>query len=271
MRTLLALLLMTGTLAAETLVVMSYNVRYPNPNDGVNVWENRRDMLVEVIRHYGPDIIGTQELFKLQGDYIAANLPEYKWFGRDRRGGDEDEHMGVFYKPSKLELLEEGDFWLSETPDVAGSMDWHVSLPRMVTWARFRSAGKEFYFLNTHFPHRREDDAARLNCAEVIQRFIRGKIPAGADVIMTGDFNAPAGGEVFELLTEDLKDSRDNARLVLGPEPTSNGWSPRWEGRRIDWILYRGPWTVSWAKTLTASFDGRFPSDHYPVLAILER
>ena len=45
-------------------------------------------------------------------------------------------------------------------------MSWGVSLPRIVTWARFRQAdGEEIWLYNTHFPHRAEDAAARLEAA----------------------------------------------------------------------------------------------------------
>ena len=132
---------------SQALRVMSFNIRLPSPNDGPNVWENRRDILVETIRRKTPDLIGTQELFYTQGQYIVDRLPEYTWFGMSRRGNHEDEHMRVFYKKGKLRLLESGNFWLSESPEKPGSMSWNVSLPRMVTWALFElpSSGRRFY------------------------------------------------------------------------------------------------------------------------------
>ena len=174
---------------AQTLGVMTFNVRYPSPDDGPNVWENRRDILVETIRLKNPDLFGTQELFHKQGQYIADKLPEYTWFGISRRGNNQDEHMGVFYKPSKLRLLESGNFWLSESPDTPGSMSWDVSLPRMVTWGLFEisETGRRFYFYNTHFPHRREDAAARVECAKVIAKRMR-TLPEDLPFLMTGGF-----------------------------------------------------------------------------------
>ena len=129
-----ALSFATLPLSAQTLRVMSFNVRYPSPNDGPDRWELRRDMLVGAIRANDPDLIGTQELFYEQGQYIAEKAPEYEWFGISRRGNREDEHMGVFFKTARFRLVESGNFWLSETPETPGSMSWNVSLPRMVTW-----------------------------------------------------------------------------------------------------------------------------------------
>ena len=255
----------------ETLRVMTFNVRYPAKTDGPNVWENRRDLLVDTIREKEPDLFGTQELFYEQGQYIAAKLPQYTWFGISRRGNQEDEHMGVFYKPAKLRLVESGNFWLSESPEVPGSMSWNVSLPRMVTWGLFeiRPGVRRFYLHNTHFPHRREDEQARLNCARLIAERLR-KLPQRTPVILTGDFNAPAGGEVYKVFEGLLEDSWATAAKRSGPEYTLSGFKGVTTGPRIDWILYRGRLKALEAETVTRNDNGRYPSDHYPVFAVLE-
>ena len=270
-RHVLLFMLLLMTASAETLRVMSFNVRYPNPKDGADAWELRRDLLVDTIRRNDPHLIGTQELFKMQGDYIVSQLPEYKWFGTSRRGNQEDEHMGVFYKSSDLTLLEQGQFWLSETPDVPGSQSWDVTLPRMVTWGLFNTRdGQHFYFLNTHFAHRREDEAARLKSAALIaQRAAAMK--NSAPLVLTGDFNAPAGGEVHRtLLAAGLRDTRKAAAKKSGPEGTFHGFRGKPREATIDWILVSPEWKVVSNQTITDSETGRYPSDHFPVLAVLE-
>lgn len=257
--------------AAEPLRVMSFNVRYPSPNDGPNLWELRRDLLVSVIRSRDPDVIGTQELFQEQGQYIVEKLPAYAWFGRSRRGNRQDEHMGVFYKKDRFALLEAGDFWLSETPETPGSLSWDVNLPRMVTWGRFedRRSGARFYLFNTHFPHRPQDAEARLRCAGVLLSRLK-QLPKDAPVLVTGDFNAPADGEVYKLLTQELADAWKAAAERHGPEGTFHGFRGQPAGPRIDWILFRGPWRVARAETVTDHQEGRYPSDHFPVFVVLE-
>ncbi len=256
---------------AQTLRVMSFNVRYPAKSDGPNRWEFRRDLLVETIREKDPDVLGTQELYYEQGQYIVEKLPQYVWFGISRRGNREDEHMGVFYKKDRLRLLDSGNFWLSETPETPGSMSWGVNLPRMVTWGLFeiREDGRRFYFCNTHFPHRKEDHKARLMAAGVIAERIQA-LDAKIPLILTGDFNAPAGAEVYQTLTRLLEDAWPRAARRSGPECTFGGFKGNVEGSRIDWILYRGPFRVHEAETVTRNWDGRYPSDHYPVFAVLE-
>lgn len=258
-------------LSGETLRVMSFNVRYPAKVDGANIWENRRDLLVATIREKDPDLVGTQELFHEQGQYIVEKLPGYAWFGVSRRGTREDEHMGVFYQKARLRLIESGNFWLSETPEVAGSSAWNMSLPRMVTWGLFEVAQskRRFYFYNTHFAHRREDEEARLKSARLIAERI-ARLPHDVPFVMTGDYNAPAGGEVYRVFVPALTDAWEKAAKRTGPEGTFHGFSGTPGRVRIDWILYRGPFTSREAETVTRNMDGRYPSDHFPVFAILE-
>jgi endonuclease/exonuclease/phosphatase family metal-dependent hydrolase len=260
-------LFFASALCAQPLRVMSYNVRFPNPGDGPDVWEKRRDLFADSVRETRPDLIGTQELFKLQGDFLVERIPGFGWFGTSRRGNSEDEHMGVFYRKDRLKRLDWGQFWLSETPDVPGSQSWNMSLPRMVTWALFEMGAKKFYLLNTHFAHRREDEDARLKGAAVIVEWLR-KLPAGVPRIVTGDFNAPAGAAVHRALLEaGLRDTRDRATKRLGPEGTFHGFRGKPGDARIDWILATPEWKVTRNETVTFSRDGRYPSDHFPVVA----
>jgi endonuclease/exonuclease/phosphatase family metal-dependent hydrolase len=270
----LALLLAALSLpcGAETLRVMTFNVRYPEKRDGADRWELRQDTLLRTIRLKNPDVFGTQELFYIQGEHIVRNLPEYEWFGNSRRGNREDEHMGVFYKPARLRVIEAGNFWLSETPEVPGSQAWGATLPRMVTWALFeiRSTGQRFYFFNTHFHHTANGNEARVNSAKLIAARI-AKLPAEVPLILTGDFNATApDSDPYRALTAALTDSRPAAARKLGPEGTWSGFKGESTGRRIDWILFRGPFTALESETVTYNESGRYPSDHYPVFAVLE-
>lgn len=250
---------------------MSFNVRYPNPGDGADIWESRRDLLVSTIRDARPDLIGTQELFKLQGDYIVEKLPAYAWFGRSRRGNDENEHMGVFYRKETMKLIESGDFWLSETPDTPASMSWDVTLPRMVTWGLFEhvASKRRFYFLNTHFAHRREDAVARTRSAEVIAARI-AKFPANVPMILAGDFNTGIDTEPYRLLTATLKDARSGMKDPAGAVGTFHGFTGKPGAARIDWILYRGDLRPRRFETITSHAGGRYPSDHFPIVAEFE-
>lgn len=253
-------------LAGADLRVMTFNVRYPSPGDGENVWAKRRDLAVSTIRDQNPDIIGTQELFYEQGQYIVDKLPGYAWFGLSRRGNHEDEHMGVFYRKDRLKLLDSGNFWLSETPDKPGSQSWNMSLPRMATWGLFElvEGGKRFYFYNTHFAHRAEDGEARLKSAQLLRQRIDA-LPDAVPVILAGDFNTGLDSEPHRVLVGEMPDAWQDCPRRSGPEGTFHGFSGKPRRDRIDWILYRGPLKVRSAETVTNSENGHFPSDHFPV------
>ena len=258
-------------LSAQTLKVMSFNVRYPAKSDGPNLWELRRDLLVATIKEKGPEIFGTQELFYEQGEYIVQKAPEYSWFGVSRRGDKTDEHMGVFYKPAVLQLLQSGNFWLSENPETPGSMSWNVTLPRMVTWGLFeiKASGKRFYFYNTHFPHRGQDAEARVQCAKLIQQRI-ASLPKDVPFILTGDFNTDVGSAPYKAIAEGLTDAWETAAAKSGPRGTFHGFSGTPGPTRIDWILFRGLARATQVDTITKNEGGRYPSDHFPVFAALE-
>jgi endonuclease/exonuclease/phosphatase family metal-dependent hydrolase len=146
-----------------------------------------------------------------------------------------------------------------------------MSLPRMVTWGLFeqKEGGKRFLFWNTHFAHRPEDEKARMESAKLLARRLEAADRSTA-FILVGDFNAPAGGEVYRVLSPPLQDAWLTARRKSGPEGTYHGFSGKPEPRRIDWIFFRGPWRVQSAETLTVHEDDRYPSDHFPVVATAE-
>lgn len=266
-----ALLLLFGLaapLTAQTLRVMSFNVRLPLASDGPNRWEARRDLLVRTVREQHPDVMGTQELYQLQGDYIVGKLPGYAWFGEGRYGGQRDEHMGVFYRRDRLRVLASGNFWFSDTPQVPGSISWGHPLPRMVTWAQFqdRRNGRRFYYCNTHFPYRDQDTDARNRAArEILARL--AQLPAGMPVVLTGDFNTEPTSQVHALLTGTLRDTREASAHPAGPAATFHNFTGT-PDRRIDWILERGFTPLRYA-TVTTHTGALYPSDHFPVLTEL--
>lgn len=254
---------------AEALRVMTFNIRTITNDDGVNQWEQRRELVVVMLRAEQPDVIGMQELIKRQGDEIVAKLPQYAWLGEGRRGGEDDEHMGVFYRKDRLRVRDSGNFWLSDTPEVPGSITWGNIYPRMVTWAQFErlADGATFTLFNTHLPYREEDEAIRIRCAELILARLAA-LPESERVILTGDFNATPDSRTYEMLTANLTDAWTASPRRTGPAGTFHDFTGT-ARRRIDWVLFRGL-QPKWARTVTTHLDGRYPSDHFPVLVELD-
>jgi len=256
--------------ADVALNVMTFNVRFGTADDGPNSWEHRKDILVNTIRKYAPDVVGTQECLDFQAEYITDKLPEYRWFGVGREADGTGEMMAILYRHAVINPLELGNFWLSETREVPGSKSWDTACTRMVTWARFHhhETKSSFYLFNTHFDHRSE--AARVGAAHLLAKQVND-LAGEAPAIVTGDFNAAAeNSEPWQVLTQGgFADAWLAAAQQVGCTMTFGGYqAPSPEGgNRIDWILTQGPIAVESCETVLYNQDGRYPSDHYPVFA----
>lgn len=261
-----------GAWAATPLKVMSFNIRYGTANDGPNSWEHRKDLVVDVVRKLNPDIVGMQECLKFQADYIDKSLPGYDHFGMGRNPDGSGERMEVFYRSEVLAPFEAGHFWLSETPEIPGSRSWRAANIRMATWVKFYHLEDRrfFSYLNTHFDHRSE--LARTQAARMIAQWADGRPGPSQPIVITGDFNAKAEeAQPWKILTQGLEDAWLAAGERLGPPVTWSGFeAPRDTVNRIDWILIGGPIHVIRCRTITYNVDGRYPSDHFPVLTDLE-
>ena len=165
------------------LRVMTFNLKFASES-GPHPWRQRRALVRDAIRNQDPDLFGTQEGIYAQLSDMAADLPEYGWVGQGREGGPKGEFSAIFYKNTRFKLLDHGDFWLSDTPEVVGSRSWGNLLPRMATWALFEetATGEKFYQFNTHFDHLIPH--SRTRSAELLLRRIAGRklsVPGGAD------------------------------------------------------------------------------------------
>lgn len=259
----------------EPIKVMSYNIRYGSANDGENHWEKRKEFLVETIRKFNPDLLGTQETLAFQRDYLAKNLSGYDYLGVGRdNGAEKGEMMALFYRKERFEKLDGGHFWLSETPDKIGSKSWDSSLPRMVTWVKLKDRknpeAKPILFFNTHFDHR--GPKARLESAKLIRRKLR-ELGEGCRLLLTGDFNADAESEPYQALF-----GGDDAPVVdafrkKNPQKSENEGTFTGfkagpiKGARIDWVGCSHDWEIVDCQIDQTSKDGRTPSDHLPILA----
>jgi endonuclease/exonuclease/phosphatase family metal-dependent hydrolase len=256
---------------------MSFNVRYGKAEDGPNHWRNRKELVLRTVRAFDPDVLGAQEMMGFQADYFRQKLPDYECHGTSRVPSDQDEEQcAVFYRKSRFNGVQSGHFWLSETPDVPGSKSWDSSLPRMVSWVLLRERVRPdacFYVFNTHFDHVGQE--ARLQSAALLRSRIQ-QIANAAPCIVTGDFNSDERSlphrvllyATKELELQDTYRSHHPASEPLG-ESTSTRWKGNRVGRRIDWVLTSPHWRVSEAAIDRSHEDSRYPSDHYPVTAVL--
>ncbi|USK34914.1 endonuclease/exonuclease/phosphatase family protein [Bacillus sp. F19] len=257
------------------LKVMTYNVRYQNSSDpSPHTWAERLPAIKKLIEREQPDIIGTQEVLHKQLLDLEENLPQYEWIGLGREGGSKGEYSAIFYNENRYTPLEYDHFWLSDTPNVIGSMTWGNTIPRMVTWAKFldKQTNQQFYVVNTHFDHKSAN--AREKSAELIKEKIKAFNPE-LPIVLTGDFNASPDSKPYQLLTTEgpfvdlwkVAETRINEELGTAnafKDPTGGG-----PEKRIDWILSKGNVQAHTIEILDDHKHGQFPSDHYPVMADL--
>ncbi|MFC1556978.1 endonuclease/exonuclease/phosphatase family protein [candidate division KSB1 bacterium] len=255
--------------------VLSYNIRYDNPRDGINAWNARKTNVASIIRFHDSHIAGLQEVLKNQLEDIKDLLPEYGWYGIGRDDGKEaGEFMVILYRKERITLLDKGTFWLSETPDSV-SMGWDAACFRTVTWCKFEDtrSKKVFYHFNTHFDHVGEE--ARRNSAKLLLARI-SDIAADHPVIVTGDFNSLPSSDAYRIITggetyPEYNTLTDARTISLsdhhGPTGTWTGFDKIEAERQIDYIFVKNGVQVLKHGFLSDTFDGRFPSDHLPVFA----
>lgn len=263
-----------GAPDGDLLHVMSLNVRcaiddtLPGSPDH---WPDRAPLVAELLDRERPTLLGVQEAHFGQLTAVTAALGDgYRSVGHGRDGGAAGEHAAIVYDARRLTLLWWDQYWLSDTPRLAGST-WDHVYPRVVTWARFRDerTGRDLLHVNSHLDHESAD--ARERGARVVLDEIRA---AGLPAVFTADTNAPAAASApYDVLVTDggLLDTWRTAEERLTPEVGTfpDYGAPVPGGERIDWILASGGTEVLAAGINTWRRDGRWPSDHTPVQALL--
>ena len=261
----------------HTVTVMTFNIRFDNPGDGINAWSNRIPVTKAYMSQETPDILGVQESLYHQNLDLLEIMPGYAYVGTGRDDGKEGgEFSPIFYRKEVFELLEDAQFWLSETPDVPGSIGWEAILPRVVTWAKLKhvQSGKELFVFNTHYSH--VSDLARRKSMEFMADKIN-EIAGDHPVIVLGDFNITQGSDLYHHMVAHLeeKNGLQNAEY-LSQQPVSladatfNAFRDGIEPRVIDYIFVDNNFDVlSYAVDIVKE-DEVFISDHWPVKAVLK-
>ena len=275
--TLFFAMLLCCSLSAQRLYVGTYNIRYNNPNDEKegNAWTQRCSYLCDFINFEQPEIFGTQEVLVDQLHDLIKGLDGYDYIGIGRDDGKEKgEYAAIFYKKEQLRLLENGNFWLSTTPEKA-SLGWDAACIRICTWGKFQdiSTGMQFLFFNTHMDH--VGVIARRESAQLILKQIK-QLAKGLPTILTGDFNVDETDEVYQIFSHSgvLRDCYTNALQRMAPTGTWNDFMQDSRSKaRIDYIFVTSDFNIPHYAIFTNSYwigkSRRNISDHYPVMVKL--
>ncbi|MDB5206173.1 MAG: endonuclease [Flavisolibacter sp.] len=257
---------------AQQLTIGSYNIRFDNPKDSGNLWVDRAPVIAALLRFHDFDIFGTQEAFKTQLDDITNALPQYSRYGIGREDGkDKGEHSAIFYKKEDFTLLNKGDFWLSQTPDLP-SLGWDATCcNRICSWVylQHKKSGKKFYVFNVHYDH--QGVTARKESSKLILQKIKA-IAGDSPTIFTGDFNGSHSSEWYQTIANsgNLKDTYKEVKHPYANNASFNGFGKSKKSMEIiDHIFITKHFKVGKWGLLTDTYHGKYPSDHFPVLAEL--
>lgn len=262
-------------MAQEQIKSMSFNIRLDVESDGVNRWDTRKDKVAGLMNYYEPDFIGCQEVLQHQLEYLSSQLTHYNFIGVARDDGKQaGEYSCIFYNKEKFEVVKQSTFWLSPTPDTV-SMGWDAACHRVCTYGLFKSKkSKQFiWVLNTHLDHM--GVVAREESAKLIIKKIKELTAAkNYPVILSGDFNSKPGEAAADYISKYLKNSRTaSEEKPYGPIDTWNAFQfTKAPQGCIDYIFISNDNRVAAKKfaTITDSYDMKYPSDHFPILATIE-
>lgn len=262
-----------GKQSDVALNVMTFNIRLDVASDSLDSWKYRKDNAAQMIAYYAPDIVGMQEVLKNQLDDLKDRLPGYTQLGVGRADGKEKgEYCPLFYKTERFDLVDYGNFGMSETPDSIGVKGWDAACERITTWAILKDkvSGKQIAAFNTHFDHMGQ--VARRESATLIlkkMKQIAGKLP----VVLTGDFNGELDSDPIRLLTEGgMVNTYTKSPVVYGLSWTFHAFGHlALEDRTlIDYVLVKGAVEAEKCRIIGDKPDNGYLSDHAPVMASLK-
>lgn len=257
---------------AQSIKVITYNIRLDVPKDGENNWNHRKESVVELLKYYHPGIFGIQEGLPHQVHYLDSALIKYTYVGVGRDDGKEKgEFSALYYDTSLFELIKQSTFWLSEKSNEV-SVGWDAALPRICTYGLFedKTTEKKFWVFNTHFDH--IGVLARKNSAALILKKIEEINTDDFPVIVMGDLNSEPDSDPIKTFGTAFKDAASiSKKIPYGPKGTFNGFNTEQSvTRRIDYIFVKDMEVLSLIQIDDRKKNNYYVSDHLPVMAVLE-
>ena len=266
------LVFITLTLEAQNkeIKIMTYNIRcgFCEDSSSVNNWSKRKYLVAYIIKNHNPDLIGLQEAEMFQVKELIEMLDEYDWYGVSREDGKEGgESTAILYRKKRFSLEQKQTLWLSETPEIV-SKGWDAAFKRTVTVTKLKDiiSSNEFYYFNTHLDH--IGDAARTESSKMIVNEI-GKYSTAYPVILSGDFNYRSTSDGYKIITSKIFDTKLISKTESnGGNITFNGFGEDIQpDNKIDFIFVNAKVEVLTHIVDTTTFNGLYPSDHYPVIS----
>ncbi len=250
------------------ICLITCNIRFDNPADGAHAWKNRRDYLIQTLLKYNPSLIATQEGRFHQINELNNSLQSFEIIDQHRSWIGERMYPTLFAKQGAFEHLASGDLWLSETPEVAGSISFSSTFPRLMTWTKIQIKGSEerILIVNTHLDHVKQE--TRIEQVKVLVTQINRLREQTTSLIIMGDFNDSPDGAVMKIISREFPFLNDAWKLFNSHEESSHHAfkGEIQNGSRIDWILIDQKFSVQSCSMDKSNLNGLYPTDHFPVI-----
>lgn len=261
------------TVEAQPMHILSYNIRFDNSGDAPQTWRNRLPLIIDQIETFNADIFGCQEALFNQVRDLELAFTAYHRVGVGRDDGlNAGEFSPIFINTKRFKILDEGFFWLSESPDKV-SVGWDAAMERIATWVLIRDLSSEdsCLVLNTHFDH--VGKVARLESIKLINSFISNVRFANIEKIVMGDLNTAPDQEPYQWFIKEslLVDTYEAAKVRRGPVGTFNAFNYEHISPRIDYVFVSPGFKVISYNVIQSMISGIIPSDHWPVMTIVEK
>ncbi len=270
LRKILLSLLLFGSVQmyGQTTSIMTFNIRYDNPNDNENSWEYRKNEVVGLIEYYHPDFLGIQEGLYNQVNFIHKNTSNYEYIGVGRDDGiKKGEYSAIYYDSTKFKLIAQNTFWLSNSPDTI-SIGWDASMERICTYGKFKDkiSNDSIHIFNTHFDHI-GIEARKMSAKLILNKIIEYRL-SNAKVVVMGDLNClPMSDPITILRTELDYGFEISENKFYGPVGTFNGFKNNLEiTRQIDYVFTKNIRIFNYQHIDDKRRNNLCVSDHLPVL-----
>jgi endonuclease/exonuclease/phosphatase family metal-dependent hydrolase len=263
----LIIMFIHSSLSAQSMKIATYNLRYANTTDIGNLWTERKSAVVALIQYHQFELFGVQEAVKLQLEDLKTAMPAFDYYGVGRDDGQSaGEHSSIFYKKERFELMDKGDFWLSQTPDKPG-FGWDSKFNRICSWVKLKDkkSKKIFFVFNAHYDH--QGMVARVESSKLVLEKIKS-IAGDQPVVFMGDLNGGRETAWYLSLAQSgmISDSYSLTAVPYQLSGSFNGFNTATVGKDvIDHVFISKQFkSLRWA-VLTDTYFGKYPSDHFPV------
>ena len=286
----------------ESLCVGTYNIFSIKSRDNNNTWDAAKGTIATNINIMSCDIMTLNELEVDEIEDIRQQFPQLVLVEFPNTNDDKYNNApGILYNPNRLEIMDEGIFWLSNPntnkiitePGAYYYVDWsnwtkyEASVARACVWAKFldKKTSEMLYFFSPH-PHHRGDDqesshfntVKSLNCGNItsLLQQIRIKNTENLPYVVAGDMNTESSYLSYNLFLEaglasSFEEAREKGvidRQTTNTPATYPGRDPdsykKSEAYRLDHIFHSGFETKHYTNVFTKYTNNTDGLKYYP-------